>query len=764
MRTIGFPAFIALAVVACGNAPLILADTGADTDSTDTAPDLSDDVGVDTLVDAGPDGTPPVCQEDIYGITSSDRAIAVNRDTDLSGLSACTDAPDYFSFTPKSGAASIAIDVTTSGLVRLTVDGQTVSNNSYVANRTAGDPTPLEVVVTGLEDSVYAIEFRSDLDVVVPDCLDTPEEPNDSADTGFEVGGESWSLETRICSNDDDWYLFDVPAGGQLDVAVAFTHREGDIDTALYKLPNLDAPVAESNGAENGERVSIGPIASGARYAFHVYGWEGATNDYEIISSLTVEEDGFPATISGVVRYEDRVFSSTGFTGELVPTPVDGGVVEVVREDGSVVGTGRTNERGEFEVEYFAQEGEVYRVRAISVGTYDGFRVEVRDRTGASALYAVESDEFPADFTISNVELLAAADDGIGGGLNIVDNTIDAFQFVADYSDERSPTLTYFWQSGQAYPCGSCYSGNAISLGGQLEDPDEYDDDIILHEFSHYMVEHYSADSSRGGSHRDRLVDPYLAYGEGLAYFLSSAIRDDPTMTDNFLGDARFIDYEAITLGGEDLEDFYGTTNGRPDGNQREELPAGIIWDVWDGPSADEPWDTIALGGRTIELIFDYFHDGMPVDVGVRGIEITDFMNAVACELDTPSELQPLIDDRDYPFDAEEEASCSFKGSQAVFEAHNHQGDVVLNGAVAGLAFELSVDDGEGVQKFSTYCTSEPCLIATEVGQSSLVLARTVVDERPVAVSWVGRSALARLLGGTLTSVDGHAVRAYPTR
>ena len=762
MRTSGLSAFIALALSACGNAPLVLGDTGADTeppDTADAATDTVDDLGTDAVADATTE-VGPTCQEDIYGVTSPERAIAINRDTELDGLSACAGAPDHFAFTPKAGATSISISVETAGRVTLTVAGQLLASNRYQANLTGDEPTPIEVVVTGVEDSVYSVEFSSSLDVV-DDCLDTPEEPNDSAETGFEVTAANWSLETAICPNDDDWYIFDLPAGSSLDISVAFIHNRGDIDTALYDLSDLGTIVAESNGAENGERVTAGPSPFDARYAFHVYGWEGATNDYEITSTITNEGEGFPASVSGVVRYEDRVFAPTGFTGELVPRPVDGGVVEVVRADGSVVGEGRTNENGEFTAEYFAQEGTAYRVRAVSVGTFDGFRVEVRDRTGASALYAVESDEFQATAATSGIELLASADDGIGGGLNIVDNTIDAFQFVAHYSDERSPTLTYFWQSGQSYSCGSCYSGNAIRLGGQLEDPDEYDDDIILHEFAHYMVEHYSADSSGGGSHRDRLVDPYLAYGEGLAYFLSSAIRNDPTMTDNYLGDARYIDYEAVTIAGEDLDDFYGTTNGRADGNQREEMPAGIIWDVWDGPSADEPWDTIELGDRTIEILFEYFHDGMPVDVGARGIEISDFINAVACELDVPTELQPIIDDREFPFDADDDGTCSFKGSPGELTVTEHQGALVVSGAAAGLRFEVSLDDGESVEKHLVVCSSDVCELAVEVDSSVLMVATAEAKDGPVATSWVGREALARLLGGTLTTVNGYAVRAY---
>lgn len=360
--------------------------------------------------------------------------------------------------------------------------------------------------------------------------------------------------------------------------------------------------------------------------------------------------------LSGTVRYEDREFGPTGFTGNLPLTDAPRVLVRAESADGDVTfDETHTDENGAFSLAV-PSDGAV-RVRAFSVGEFDGFSVHVRDRTGESALYELATDAFePA--APPSLALVATADIPMGGALNIVHQTMIGFDFIARFSDERSPTLTYFWQDGLSYSCGSCYSDNAIRLGGQTADPDQYDDDIILHEFAHYLVEHFTYDDSPGGSHRDRLVDPYLAYGEGLAYFLSSAIRNDPTMVDNYLGDLRFIDYEAVTIGGASLDDFFGTSDGTVEGRRREEISAALLWDAFDGPNDDEPWDVVSMGDDVIAALFEALNGRPSTNVGPRGVEITDALNALACRLGETDGLQALVDERQFPWSIADNLVC----------------------------------------------------------------------------------------------------------
>src|SRR5262249_13519959 len=57
-------------------------------------------------------------------------------------------------------------------------------------------------------------------------------------------------------------------------------------------------------------------------------------------------------------------------------------------------------------------------------------------------------------------------------------------------------------------------------------DPDEYDDDIILHEMGHWVASNFSKDDTLGGEHTivDQL-DPRTSWSEGWAHYWSAAVR-----------------------------------------------------------------------------------------------------------------------------------------------------------------------------------------------------------------------------------------------
>ncbi len=95
-----------------------------------------------------------------------------------------------------------------------------------------------------------------------------------------------------------------------------------------------------------------------------------------------------------------------------------------------------------------------------------------------------------------------------GGAFNIAAVAREAFEFYAPYVGAAAPTLTYRWERGRAFGCGSCYGGDVVSLGGGEDDTDEYDDVIVLHELGHYFVDHYSHDDSPGGLSPIHISEP----------------------------------------------------------------------------------------------------------------------------------------------------------------------------------------------------------------------------------------------------------------
>lgn len=372
----------------------------------------------------------------------------------------------------------------------------------------------------------------------------------------------------------------------------------------------------------------------------------GSVADLGSADAFVPPDLGPAATYFGTVRYEDRPQDRSGFTGAVVPLGAPGVLVELLDDRGGVLESVRTDAAGAFAFE--ATTGGA-TIRALSDASFGDHRVVVTDRRRRPSLYSVAA----AATADGPTELLAAASE-TGGPFNVAAVSWLAFQTYAPYVGAAAPTLAFRWEAGRAFPCGSCYGGDEVSLGGGLDDTDEYDDVIIVHELGHYFVEHYSADSSPGGAHRDLQVEPVLAYGEGLAYAFAGVVLGAPWVIDTFSDSVRFIDFEAMTIGGAGEPTFTGTTDGTATGNLREEIVSAILWDAFDGPSGSEPFDRVALGlAEWMALLVDHFGGGAVTDRGATGIDLTDLLDALVCVSAVPAaDVAALAADRDFPWSA----------------------------------------------------------------------------------------------------------------
>lgn len=347
------------------------------------------------------------------------------------------------------------------------------------------------------------------------------------------------------------------------------------------------------------------------------------------------------APLAGTVTFEDRPVGPEGL-GPPTVAPGRNLRVQALAADGAVLAEGLTDLEGRF-VLAVPGEGPV-RVQVLSAaaaGVLDG---AVRDRSRAAARYGVISEELSKESdSWPEVELHATADTAGGAALHIADTMGVALRGIAAHTDAGAPTLTIRWQAGRAFDCGSCYGGDEVSLGAGLEDTDEFDDAIILHEIGHWFVHRFSADDSPGGTHRDRQVEPRLAYGEGIAYFFAALLLDTPLSIDTFADSERVIDLEAVSANGVVTDDLRGTTDGTAGGRLREEVVAGLMWDAYDAADPAEPFDTVSIG---VEGNFRIWLDDFPganrrADVGARGIDVADWLVALGCHLGATAEGPP---------------------------------------------------------------------------------------------------------------------------
>lgn len=374
----------------------------------------------------------------------------------------------------------------------------------------------------------------------------------------------------------------------------------------------------------------------------------GDTSAPDVPVDAFVEVNTTPSQAgAGTVQYEDRPFSADGL-GAPTPRPARDIRVELVIGD-RVVQETYTDTLGAFAFTTPIEDGTTYEVRAhadVKVGPHGA---RTADRSSLRRVYTISASAVaPAGVT------LLARSDAEGGAFNVVDVAHDAFEIYAPFVDAGGPVLTYRWERGRPFDCGSCYSENEISLGGGTEDTDEYDDDIILHELGHFFVEHFSADSSPAGAHRDRQVEPTLAYGEGVAYFFANLVRDNPIIIDTFEGSTRVIDNENVLQNGVARPDLTGTTDGTSSGRIREEVVASILWDAYDSGD-NESFDRVALGrDAMLRLLVDHFGQRLSHDYGARGIDLSDALQALVCVANVPSrDAVALAEARSFPWQPE---------------------------------------------------------------------------------------------------------------
>lgn len=100
------------------------------------------------------------------------------------------------------------------------------------------------------------------------------------------------------------------------------------------------------------------------------------------------------------------------------------------------------------------------------------------------------------------------------------------------------PHVSIYWKSGNVPVCSvSCYVWNNgapyISLSGQQADPDQWDFDIIDHEYGHHVHRILSGATAMGGEHfADVCTHPEVAWSEGFASYFQATAQRKPDYQD----------------------------------------------------------------------------------------------------------------------------------------------------------------------------------------------------------------------------------------
>ena len=433
--------------------------------------------------------------------------------------------------------------------------------------------------------------------------------------------------EATICMGDEDWYAVDVAPGEGFDFGVAFERDMSALSLGLFAEQSGMAPLEVRRSSGTTGQVVLSESPGGGRYFVRVSAGDNGYNRYSFSLARYAPGQLESGVVAGKVEYEDQLRGRDVVIGGPVTRwlPVREVPVELIRaSDHRVIATAYTDDVGQYRIPFTHREGGDLFVRIAPRLEGPGYEMRV---VGAeeTVTHTIQSPAINtlvrngAGEVVSDFRFEASGD--LGGAFNITDRVLDAFHFIGRHTPPRDLDLTVVWQRGHAHSCTSCYSDGTISLGGGFDDPDEYDDSVILHEFGHFFIDQMSHDDSPGGHHSGERTDPLIAYGEGIATVFALMVEGQPYYADTMQSGGLNQNFETAPY-----PEARGTTNGTVFGQVSEYLVVAVIWDLVD--RGVEPHDHLEAGTSAVmEVLTEYMPTCQSNNQGVAGAELADFVS-----------------------------------------------------------------------------------------------------------------------------------------
>lgn len=376
---------------------------------------------------------------------------------------------------------------------------------------------------------------------------------------------------------------------------------------AAYAWTQTAGPPVSLSGATAQAASFVAPIvATDTTLTFRLVVTDdaGAASPPDTVAVLVRPAPQGTVPVAGLVSFARVPSTQQGLAYAQMRQDPARGVTIVALNAGSLteIARGQTGASGEYTLAVPPSTSLVIRAVAemVRTGAAPTWRFDVRDASAGAATYSYTSASVNsgASGTAFDVAIPSGWDPATrlengprdAAPFAVLDTVYLATQFLLGASPNSNfAPLTIDWSSGNTATDGTFYSngvnGPRITLAGEARvDTDEYDPDVIAHEFGHYVEDLFSRSDSIGGPHSlgDRL-DPRVAFGEGYGYAFAAMVTGDSIITDSFG------DQQAFT-GVFDVERDYSSP-----GWYSESSVWAILWDLYDGVR-DTFGDDMALG------------------------------------------------------------------------------------------------------------------------------------------------------------------------
>ncbi len=352
--------------------------------------------------------------------------------------------------------------------------------------------------------------------------------------------------------------------------------------------------------------------------------------------TYTFTHKGAESKVSGKVTYEDFPVSKTGL-GSSRMLPVRFAEVDVIRsEDNIVLASGSTDASGKYELTFINEDLE-----------HPGYYVQVYARQDSETLkqqvkdYHLKIYAFKSETVVNEIETpekegmdIAIKKDKNSGAMNIFDVGVTCSDYARTNGGKVPEKLEFLWEASGI--TGSYYSSakKRIVIKSPADNPDEYDDLVIAHEYGHFVMDIYSKDDSLGGLHYVNARDiPTRAWSEGWAtYFAAAALNKSFYMDTKTTGIHIYYSIETLPKSWP-----LGNEPKKLDGNVSESVVSAILWDLHDTANESsanslDGFDDLSNQSTAIWKILTTYLNGTNFkDRGKAGVDTVDFIDAWYC-------------------------------------------------------------------------------------------------------------------------------------
>lgn len=252
----------------------------------------------------------------------------------------------------------------------------------------------------------------------------------------------------------------------------------------------------------------------------------------DVTNSIVVTVDSSVTTLNGMVRYEDKEYGSAGFNYQSdYFKAVRFARVELLDQNGQALQVTHTDQSGNFS--FTGVIDSQYEISVLSItDASQGLHLAVKDRS--DALYSARKSVSLGSTEVMQIDIPLTVE--ASGAFNILDVLTNAAHFTMENTDLTQIELSAFWENNNSdgtYYCNGydsyyCKQGKGMYIYNAVGyDTDEYDDDVLYHEFGHYFLDTLSRDDSMGGCHllSSRDLDLRLAWSEGFGDFFPAAVK-----------------------------------------------------------------------------------------------------------------------------------------------------------------------------------------------------------------------------------------------